>query len=63
MQKPNYYDDYHKKLCKQKDPISNKTLLQLQFDRIGEFIEAIRTTHIAKTYSKIYNKAFKPCNL
>ena len=63
MRKPGYSNHYYNKLCKKKDLASKKTLLELQFDRIGEFNERNRTLETAKAYPEVFKSPFKPCKL
>jgi hypothetical protein len=62
MKKPNYSDDFYKKLCGNKDPLTKKPLIEIQFERIGEFDEKVRTTTIADSNPEIFKSPFKPCN-
>ena len=50
-----------KKANMKKDKATNKALANLQFQRIDEFYETIRTTRIANTYPNIFKSPFKPC--
>ena len=60
MKKPNYSDDFYKRLCGKKD--SNKPLIEIQFERIGEFHEKVKTNDIADSNPDIFKSPFKPCN-
>ena len=62
MKQPNYWKQYYIRLCRKKGVNSKKTLIEIQFDRIGEFDEKIRKNIIAKSHPEIFKSPFLPCN-
>jgi hypothetical protein len=62
MKKPYYSDDFYKRLCGKKDSLTKEPLILIQFERIGEFDEKVRTTGIADSNPEIFKSLFKPCN-
>ena len=61
MKKPKYREEYYNKLCKKKDPVSGKTLIEVQFEQIGQFDEKVRTDEIAKQHPSVFKSPFRPC--
>ena len=59
MKQSNYQKEYFNALSTSKK--SKKQLIQIQFERISEFDEKIRTNEIANAYPNIFKSPFIPC--
>ena len=46
-----------------KDASVNRTLIEIQFERLCGFDEKIRTNRIANAYPNVFKSPFKPCKV